>query len=167
MRVGLVGIEGGADDLGAAGEACAIRREQAGEESLAGAGDVVEGSERIAEHRREVETGRRAIEDDEGLGTVCIELHEGAQRRWLVLGDEERVDRAEERQEVESRGFESRAQACRDVLLDGIGDLARGFGGARRHAHDGRQSEPARQEKRAVTPPGASSQDGRAAATHH
>ena len=165
VDVCLARIERDTDDLDSAGEAVSVRGGEAGEELLVCAGDLVEGCEGVSDHGGEVESGGRAIEDDEGLGAVGVEFHEGAQRRWLVLGDEERVHGAKERQEVESRGFESRAKAWSDMVLDGIGDLARGFDGATRHAHDDRQSGPARQEKRAVTPPSASSQDGRAAAS--
>lgn len=165
VDVGVAWVEGDSNELDSAAEATAIGRWEAGEECFASAGNFVEGGEGVANHRGKVESVGSAVEDDECLRAVGVEVHDRSQMGWLVLGDKERIDGAEQGQEVESRSLESSTHPWSDVFLDGVGYFARGTVGSARHAYDGRESGRGRQEKRTVMRREASSQDGRAATT--
>ena len=110
--VGLGGIETGPDDWFEGVNACGRGGGELRADEGASRGERLKRGERVAGHRVEIERASRLIQGPEGFRTVGVELKEPVE---LGLGEVRRrdlgvVERAEQRQRVQPRRFEPRAQ---------------------------------------------------------
>ena len=113
--VGLDEIERGADhrftrlELGAA--VCG----NAGADLRAGDGERVERRARIAHHRVDIERTTRLIEGPESFGAIGVECGQVSERRVreIARGEARLIERAQQRERIEARPFEPRAQIGR------------------------------------------------------
>ena len=107
--VGVLRVEGAADSGLHLGEGSSDVGRQAEEQVVTNGGHAVERGQRFGEHRGDVDAAQREVEHHERLGEVGVELEQCSQRVLVDLGggEDEPIQRAEERQQVEPHRFES------------------------------------------------------------
>jgi hypothetical protein len=114
--VRLGGVEAGTDDVFEAADSGDGGGGQAGSDLLAGLGESVERSERVADHGLEVERTCWLVQCPERLGAVRIEIRQLAgMRLWeLPRRHEGLIESPEKGERVEPRLLETGAKLRRD-----------------------------------------------------
>ena len=116
--VGVPGAEGDADSGLHLGDGSSDIGREGEEQVVARRGHTAKRGQRFGEHRGDVDAAQGEVEHDERLGKVSVELEQRAQRVLIDVwrSEDEAIQRAEERQQVEPYRLESSLEISRDLV---------------------------------------------------